>query len=293
MKTPPYDSLLLLTYGGPECAADVAPFLDRVLAGKPISDRRRREVESHYAHFAGVSPINAHARTLRQMLEEKTDVPVYWACRHTAPFLPDVFRQMAADGVRRTLVFVPSPFGGTASDGVYRDALAAAAAEVGKKAPQWTKIPPFYAHPGFIAAQADVLTQAENERAVLLFTAHSVPLALADTPEYARQVAACMEHIRAAVGAEVPAYLAWQSASGRPGTWLEPGVEETLRRIAATDPRATVLALPVGFPLENMEIVYDLDTQAAAYAHSLGLTFRRLPTVGTHPRLVEMVMEYL
>ncbi len=302
-----YDALLLLTYGGPECAAEVGPFLDHILAGKRTPDARRADVERHYAHFGGVSPMNAHARELmaamqKMLAENGTALPVYWACRHSQPLVADVFRRMARDGVRRTLVFVPAPFGGVFSDGAYRDALAEAAESVGPHAPQWVKMPPFYEHPDFLTAQADVLAQAlrempewEREHAALLFTAHSVPVALADTAEYARQVETCVARMCEMLAGMIPhaprhAYVAWQSASGRPGTWLEPGVKETLENVAQRHPGATAMVVPLGFPLENMEIVYDLDMDAAAHAKTLGLTFCRLPTVGTHPLFVKLAI---
>src|SRR5262245_24460230 len=105
-----YDALLLVSFGGPEGMADVAPFLDPVLRGRNVPPERRREVAHHYERFEGVSPINAQNRTLLEALRVELDahgmrLPLYWGNRNWHPFLADTLRAMARDGVRRALAF--------------------------------------------------------------------------------------------------------------------------------------------------------------------------------------------
>ncbi len=131
-----YDALLLVSFGGPERKADVLPFLENVLRGKPVPRERMLEVAEHYYHFGGASPINEQNRALIRALEAELQthgpkLPVYWGNRNWTPYLADALRQMQADGVRRALAFFTSAFSSYSGCRQYLENIEQARAEVG------------------------------------------------------------------------------------------------------------------------------------------------------------------
>lgn len=299
-----YDAVLLLSFGGPEGPADVMPFLRNVTAGRGVPDARLAEVAEHYALFGGVSPINAQNRQLLAALEPVlAPRRVYWGNRNWAPYLPETLARMRADGVRRAAVFVTAAYASYSSCRQYREDLAAA--EPG--ALHLDKLRHYYNHPGFISAQADAvvalgapLGKARTPAAHLVFTAHSIPVtsALSSGPQggaYPAQLAAAAALVAAQVrertGWQGDYDVAWQSRSGPPSVpWLEPDINDRLEQLAAAGVR-DVVAVPVGFVSDHVEVRYDLDVEAAVTARRVGIRFARAGTVGVSPSFVQMVHE--
>jgi len=282
----------------------VIPFLENVLRGKPVPRERMLEVAHHYELFGGVSPLNAQNRALIAALEArfKTDgpnLPIYFGNRNWHPLLPDTLRQMAADGVRRALAFVTSAYSSYSGCRQYRENIAAAQAAVGADAPAIDKIRVFFNHPLFIAAVADRIqarlaeVPADRRAATaLVFTAHSIPLAMADHCRYVEQLSETCRLTTAAIGHE-NWQLVFQSRSGPPSQpWLEPDVCDHLRALAEQGVKDVVLS-PVGFLSDHLEILFDLDTEARAVAAELNLNLLRAETVGTHPQYVDMIRELI
>jgi protoporphyrin/coproporphyrin ferrochelatase len=306
----PYDALLFLSFGGPEGPDDVVPFLENVTRGRGIPKERLVEVGAHYFEFGGVSPINAQCRALIAALERDfagrgLGLPVYWGNRNWEPYAADTVARMAADGVRRALVFVTSAYSSYSGCRQYREDLAAAAvAYDGAGAGiRFDKIRAYYDHPGFIEPNTeaalralDSLDPALRDGAELVFVTHSLPLSLAETSAYvaqheqaARLVAEGVE--RATGVADRPRALVYCSRSGPPTQpWLEPDVSDHLRERRAAGTEAAVVA-PIGFISDHMEVVYDLDTQAARTAAEVGLAFARAATVGVDPAFVAAVRD--
>lgn len=194
------DALLLVSFGGPEGPDDVMPFLENVVCGKNVPRWRLMEVARHYELFGGVSPSNSQNRALLASLvaelnEHGPRLPVYWGNRHWHPMLADTIRQMADDGVRHALALVTSAFGSSSGCQQYVNAIQRARAEVGPTAPRIDKLRLFFNHPGFIEALADRVAAAlaelpddQREKARLLFSAHSLPVATAERSPYVRQL---------------------------------------------------------------------------------------------------------
>ncbi len=299
-----YDSVLILSFGGPESAADVIPFLENVLRGKNVSRERMLEVAEHYYRCGGKSPINDQNRelvaALQSVLRQKgPDLPVYWGNRNWHPFLNDTLRKMRDDGRQRALAFATSAFSSYSGCRQYREDIATARAEVAG-APQVDKLRVFYNHPGFIGAMRERVAEAlalipmeRRERAHLLFTAHSIPLAMAQGSRYVEQLEEACRLVAEGVNRR-EWRLVYQSRSGAPGQpWLEPDILETLREVAAAGENRDVAIAPIGFLSDHMEVVYDLDTAARALAEELGLNMIRAGTVGVHPKLVETIRELI
>lgn len=302
----PIDAVLILSFGGPEAPDDVMPFLRNVTRGRNVPDERLAEVAEQYALFGGRSPINDQCRELAAALTGRLaatrhDLPVYFATRNWHPFVTDTVRRMAAEGVRHAAVFVTSAFGSYSGCRQYREDLARARDEVGHGAPELTKLRLFYNHPGFIDPLVDNLAagleRLSNQRKVrVLFSAHSIPVSMAAGCDYEDQLAVAAELILdrlEAAGGDRPAHdMVYQSRSGPPQVpWLEPDINDHLAGLATIDDRPDgVVVVPLGFTSDHMEVLFDLDTQAAHTAEQLGLSFDRVPSVGTDPRYVDMIV---
>jgi ferrochelatase len=303
-----YDAVVLVSFGGPERPDDVLPFLTNVTRGRGVPPERLAEVAEHYQHFGGVSPINQQNRDLIAALradfaEHGLDLPIYWGNRNWHPMLADTVGQMRDDGVRSALAFVTSAYGGYSSCRQYQEDIAAARAAVGPDAPMIDKLRQFWDHPGFVEPHADavraalsILDPARRSTTRLVFTAHSIPTSMAATAgpaggRYEAQLRETARLVAAAAAPDLPYDLVWQSRSGPAHVpWLEPDVNDHLTALAA-DGVTSVVVSPIGFVSDHLEVVWDLDTEAAATAKQLGLDFVRAGTPGTDPRFVSMVRE--
>ena len=299
-----FDALLVVAFGGPEGPDDVLPFLENVTRGRGVPRERLVEVARHYDLFGGVSPINAQNRELiaaveRELAEHAVDLPVYFGNRNWHPLLADTLRQMRDDGVRKALAFFTSPFSSYSGCRQYRENIFEAQQEVGPDAPEVLKLRLFHNHPGLVEANVDRLRAALAELpeqlrdgAVVAFTAHSIPAAMAKSCAYEAQLRETARLV--ADGAGVADFdVVYQSRSGSPHVpWLGPDVCEHLRSLAAREVRAVVLA-PLGFVSDHLEVLYDLDREAREVADELGLVMVRAGTPGTHPAFVSMIRELI
>ncbi|PTR27623.1 ferrochelatase [Rhodococcus sp. OK519] len=303
-----FDALLVLSFGGPEKPEDVRPFLGNVTRGRGVPPERLDAVAEHYMHFGGVSPINALNRDIIERVEAELrgagiDLPVYFGNRNWHPMVEDTVARMRDDGVRNALVFPTSAWGGYSGCRQYDEDISRARAAAGEDAPTLSKLRQYYDHPLMIAAFADAIRAAREQlpeevrdRARLVFTAHSVPLAAdakAGPPAaggnlYSRQVADASRLCAEAAGVD-DFDLVWQSRSGPPQVpWLEPDICDHLDTVAAAGAPA-VIVCPVGFVSDHLEVVWDLDTEARDKAAELGIGFVRVATPGTDPRFAQMI----
>jgi len=299
---PRYDALLLMSFGGPEAPDEVVPFLANVTRGSGIPESRLAEVGQHYFGFGGKSPINDQCRALIAALEQALvdrdrTVPVYWGNRHWHPLLPDTLAQIAADGHRRVLAVATSAYPSYSGCRAYREALEAALPE-GMRV---DVLGNYARSAGFLDANTEAVVAALRNlpEARLVLVTHSIPVAMAETagPEpraeggtyvaWHREVAATIAARAAAqLGRAVEHDLVYCSRSGPPQQrWLEPDVNDHLAALADAGVREVVLA-PIGFISDHMEVIYDLDTQAAQTARELGIRTARAATAGTHPAFV-------
>lgn len=300
------DALLLLSFGGPEGPEDVTPFLANVTRGRGVPPERLAAVAEHYRHLGGVSPINACNRALVAALRrELPGLPIYLGNRNWHPYVEDTLARMAAGGVRRALVLATSAYGGYSACRQYHEDIARARAAVGPGAPELRKLRHFYDHPLLVASVADAVRLAyaelpapRRERARLVFTAHSVPLAADERSglpaeggrRYSRQVAEAARLIARELG-EMAHDVVWQSRSGPPEVrWLEPDILDHLHVLHAAGTGAVVVS-PVGFLSDHVEVVWDLDHATRQAADELGMAFARAATPGADPRFARMVAE--
>jgi ferrochelatase len=281
-----FEALLIVSFGGPEKREDVIPFLENVLRGRNVPRERMLAVAEHYYHFDGRSPINDQNRALIAALREVVGIPIYWGNRNWHPLLADTVRQMRDDGIRCAIAFTTSAFGSYSGCRQYLENIQCARAEVGEGAPEIVKVRPFSDHPLFLEAMADRVrvALAELPGARLIFTAHSVPVSMAEASPYVQELEAASRRVAGAVGA-ADWKLVYQSRSGPPTQpWLGPDICDYLR---AT--RSDTVIAPLGFLSDHMEVIYDLDTEARAVCAELGVRMVRAGTVGTHPAVIRMI----
>lgn len=298
-----YDAVLMVSFGGPEKPEDVIPFLENTVRGKNVPRERILKVAEHYDHLGGRSPINDQNRELIRLLEAELKsngpaLPVYWGNRNWHPFLADTMKLMKADSVRRALAFVTSAYSSYSGCRQYLENIDSSRAEAGDGAPVIEKLRVFYNHPRFIRAWVERIqealakfTPAERETVEIVYTAHSIPLAMARACAYVDQLEEACRLIAEMSG--LPAGpLVFQSRSGSPAQpWLGPDILDCLRGLASD--RKPVLIVPVGFISDHMEVVYDLDTEARKLCDELGIKMVRAVTPGAHPEFIRMIRELI
>lgn len=289
----PYDAFLLVSFGGPEKHEDVIPFLENVLRGRNVPRERLLEVAEHYYHFDGRSPINRQCEDLiaalrAEFAEHSVNLPIYWGNRNWHPMLADTVGRMRDDGIRHALAFATSAYGSYSGCRQYREDLDRAIAAT-PGAPVIDKIRPFAADPGFIEASAARVREALEKLpgADIVYTAHSIPLSMSQSSPYEQQLRATCAEVNRVIGTSGPTpTLVFQSRSGPPGQpWLEPDIGDYIRHTDAKQ----LIVVPIGFLSDHMEVLFDLDTEAANIARERGIEFVRAGTVGTHPAFIRAI----
>jgi ferrochelatase len=300
-----FDSVLLISFGGPQGPADIRPFLERVLRGRRVTPERIEEVARHYELFGGVSPITELTRRQADGLRARLaaaghPLPVYVGMRNWHPLLADTLREMHDAGARRAIGFIAAAQHSYSSCQQYRenvtDARAALRVATGGDVTV-TYVGSWFDHPLFVSAYAGRV-RAAIERlppdargaARLVFTAHSIPLPMAGRSLYREQLRESSRLVAEAVGVADWA-LVYQSRSGRPGDpWLEPDVCDYLTQERAVGLAAAVLC-PIGFVCDHVEVLYDLDREAADVCRAVGLPMTRAAAVNDDPLFLEMMTE--
>jgi ferrochelatase len=313
----PYDVVLLGSFGGPESEDEVMPFLRRVVAGRDVPEERLRVVGEHYFDRGGRSPINDLNRDLIARLRAELDrrgldVPVVWGNRNSEPFFADAVRQCLDLGATRVVTLLTSAYSSYSSCRQYRENLAAAVEEVGAAADGLVvdKVRPYFSHPGLGTAWSRALVAAlerlaDPSAARLLFVTHSVPTAMDDTSgpgdgdgnlyvdQHLRLMHRLLDDAGAALGADLTGELVFCSRSGPPQQpWLEPDVNDRIEELAAEGDGPVVVA-PIGFVSDHMEVIQDLDTEAAETARRVGLPFVRVATPDTDEGFVAGLVDLL
>ena len=310
----PYEAILLVSFGGPERPEEVMPFLENVTRGRGIPTERLAEVGQHYFLFGGKSPINDQCRRLltaltNELRRRDLRLPLYWGNRNWYPYLHDELRAIERDGHRRVLVVITSAYPSYSSCRQYRENLfdAAEGTQI-----QIDRIRHYANHPGFVQASVDASLEAlktleqSADEARLVFVTHSIPTAMAATAgpaphsgggAYVDWHAAVASEVTRGVGQRLgrsfDSDLVYCSRSGPASQpWLEPDINDHLRELARRGVKAAVV-VPIGFVSDHMEVVFDLDTEAAATAEECGLAFARASAAGDHPAFVSGLVDLM
>lgn len=300
----PYQAVLLIAFGGPTTPEEIRPFLARVTKGLPIPPERLEEVAHHYEAVGGRSPLNEitlrQARALERLLVEGgKQLPVYVGMRNTAPFFTDTLAQMSDAGVQTALGLILSSHRTEASWERYQQNISDARAQVGAAAPEIDYCDGWHDHPLFIQTWVELVKGAfagkstsEHSETPLIFTAHSLPTAMASRSPYVQQL-----HTSAQLIADKLHHrnwkLAYQSRSGKPSdSWLEPDINRVIGDLAAAGQRSLVIA-PLGFVCDHVEVLYDLDIEARTTANDAGINLVRASCPNDHPTFIKMMSDVI
>ena len=301
-----YDALFLVSFGGPESLDEVKPFLERITEGKNIPANRLEEVTQRYETVGGVSPLNANMRNIKEKLETEIksrdiDIPIFIGYRNVEPLIIRTVNEMKESGVSRCLAWLSSPYSSYSSCRQYTENIENACSQI-DDAPQIDQIRRHHDHPGLIEPAADCLRSAIEEipnalrdETVLLFSAHSLPQSMAETCRYESEIneAASLVANKVDPDKRLRREVVWQSRSGPPHIpWLEPDINDKLDQLASEGVEAVVVS-PIGFPIENFEILWDLDFEASNKAASLGMSFSRADSVENDSRFISMIADLL
>jgi ferrochelatase len=300
------DAVLLIGFGGPERPEDVLPFLEDVTRGKDIPPERLKLVAQQYERIGGVSPYNRltkdQAAALERLLKARgLDIPVKVGFAHSKPTIFDAMVDLGKQGRSKIFLIVMAPHRSPASFGKYIDLLNIALEDIEDETdlpyPEIKIAPEWHTRPGFIQAMADHVKEGyaqlspeekARHRAELIFTAHSIPRAMSLKCPYHGQFEETARLVMERVG--MPYYqVAFTSRSGRPEeAWLEPDLTDFIDRRTYETLAACVVA-PIGFLVDHVEVLYDIDVKAADKAKWKGLHMVRARTVGTHPSFIAML----
>lgn len=299
-----FDHVLLIGFGGPRSREEVWPFLQEVVKNRQIPEERLRLVERHYEAVGGASPYHQQAVRLFERLQTRLSacgvaLPLFLGMRCWHPFLKEVLGQVRQGGFRKGFVVILAPHRAQASFDRYVQLLEAAKKEVGASYLQYECAPAWHQHPLFLEAQADRvrplldgMDREERNQTHVMFTAHSIPVAMARSSRYEEAFQASSAGVARLLGV-ADWSLAYQSRSGDPSeAWLGPDVVTAVTCLKAQNKRG-VVAVPVGFLFDHVEVLYDLDVEARRAAEGAGLTWRRAQTVMDHPRFVEMLAQLI
>lgn len=283
-------AVVLLGFGGPTRPEEIRPFLDRVLQGRRVPPERVELVVSHYMHIGGRSPFNEltqrQADALASELQRRgVDASVRTAYVNAAPFVGDVAAELERDGGRPSVVILAA-HQSPASWNKYLGLI-----------PNANYVPPYYEHPLFVQANAQRLREALNrfgkdafDGVHAVFTAHSIPQAMADASPYVQQLERSAQLVAAEAGV-ANWRIAYQSRSGSPADkWLEPDIRDVLHALGDEGVREAIVA-PIGFLCDHVEVLYDLDVDAAQAARDAGVHMERAPALNDHPQFIEMLAD--
>lgn len=318
---PSFDAVLLVAFGGPQRPADIRPFLENVLRGRRVSPERVEAVVRHYERFGGVSPLTeltfGQASALESRLADRgVPLPVQVGMRNWHPFLHDTLAELSRGGHRRAIGVVASAQRSYSGCLQYRENVRDARAAIQREGladVEVTYVGDWHTHPGFVEAHAAHIRAAlarlpsiDRDRARIVFTAHSIPQSMAAAYPYERQLVESatlvLRELSAPSDPSIPCIpcnpwptsppaVVFQSRSGRPGDpWLEPDICDYLRAEHARGLDAVVLS-PIGFVCDHIEVLFDLDIEAAETARSLGMAFARAESANVHPRFIDALAD--
>ena len=299
MSTAP-TGILLLAYGSPETPDHVEPYFRHIRGGRAPSPEAVADLRRRYEVIGGRTPLRAitteTATALQAVLDARApgEYRTYVAMKHWHPYIGDVIPRMAADGVRRVVAIVLAPHYSRMSVGGYRQYVEEAIAKL--DAPmELTFIESWHLEPAFLALMAGrvreglaSIPESDRNDACVVFSAHSLPVRIRtwDDP-YEAQLLASSDAVAREIGLQTWRF-AWQSAGHTGEPWLGPDIVDYLETLHGEGVR-NVLSVPIGFVCDHLEVLYDIDHEAADKAAALGIALRRTRMPNATPELIAVL----
>jgi protoporphyrin/coproporphyrin ferrochelatase len=286
--------VLVMAHGTPATPAGIASFYTAIRRGRPPPPELLDELVGRYQAIGGTSPLTerTHAQVdgIASALEaaDPGRYLVAYGTKYATPSIEEGMATLVAAGAQRVIVIVLTPHQSSLGSGEYLRRAAEAAAS-GTRPVALTTVPSWHRAPGFsellaerTAATIASIDAGARQSTSVFFTAHSLPLrVVGEGDPYPEQVGESAADVAALLGLDDEANLtwelAWQSAGRTEEPWIGPDLLASIRRVAE-EGATSVVVCPVGFVSDHLEILYDLDIEAAGLAHSLGMAFARTPS---------------
>ena len=278
-------AILLLAHGTPDTLDEIPEYLSNVTGGRALPDSVIEEIRHRYS-LIGRSPLTPITLEQGRLLAEQLHAPVYVGMRNWKPYIAEAVRKMSEDGVTKIVGICLAPQNSRTSVGLYRRALFAAADGM-----QIDFIEGWADHPLLADAFAERLRACWTPNAVVLFTAHSVPVrtlqAAGETgaDPYADEAKHTAELVAERIGLAPDQWtFAFQSQGVSGGPWIGPSVEDTLTGLQQKGFDKVILQ-PIGFLCDHVEILYDIDIAFREFARNLGVELTRPESLNDSPLL--------
>ena len=272
--------LVVIAYGTPRTPADIEPYYTHIRRGRAPEPQQLADLIARYDAIGGISPLASLTEAQRAALETALEarMPGRWTVvlgqKHATPFIEDGVAALADAGITDAVGLVLAPHYSGFSVGEYQRRASEAGAERGLTMHAINNWHLESTYLEFLtAAVRDALAELP-ERTTVLFTAHSLPERVLENDPYPDELAASASFVANQLGL-TDWSLGWQSAGRTPEPWRGPDILDELRRIAAEGSADGVLVCAQGFTSDHLEVLYDLDIEAAAVAKELGLAFGR------------------
>lgn len=290
MSEPRY-GLVVMAYGTPRTPADIEPYYTHIRRGRAPEPQQLADLVARYEAIGGISPLagltEAQRATLERALDER--MPGQWTVvlgqKHASPFIEDGVAALAEVNITDAVGLVLAPHYSGFSVGEYQRRAAETGSEHGLT---MHPIDAWHLEPTYLDFLTDAVRDALvelPERTTVLFTAHSLPERVLENDPYPDQLAQSATHVADRLGLENWS-LGWQSAGRTPEPWRGPDILDELRRIADEGSADGVLVCAQGFTSDHLEVLYDLDIEAAAVAQELGLAFGRTRSLNADPTVM-------
>jgi protoporphyrin/coproporphyrin ferrochelatase len=270
--------VLCMAYGSPDGEEGIEPYYTHIRGGRTPSPEAVAELRERYRAIRG-SPLTEITRAQARALASRLGLPVFAGMKHAPPFIADAAAEAHRAGIERLVGLPLAPHYAEMSLGAYLTTLRQAWDQ------ELVVVRGFHDHPAFITAVQALLAEAmaDFEPEMVFFTAHSLPARIEAAGDHYRE--RLLESCRlVAAGASLPRWeFAFQSASHTGEPWLGPDLLESLGRSGVR----RALVCPIGFVADHLEILYDIDVEAMAFAHERGIELRRTQSFNTRPDFID------
>jgi ferrochelatase len=292
--------VLVMAHGTPAHPEEIAPFYTRIRRGRPPTDEQLADLVRRYDAIGGLSPLtertNAQVDALRAALQARHPdrYQVAYGAKHAPPLIEDGAATLAGAGVSAVLGLVLTPHGSSMGSGEYHQRARDA---VGATMP-YIEVPPWFSAPALVDLLAGRVTDAlaslpaeARARCPVVFTAHSLPERIRQMGDtYPDQLETSARLVAEAAGLARWS-VAWQSAGRTPEPWLGPDVRDVITQLGAEEDTEAVVVCPIGFVSDHLEVLYDIDVEAAAVAEAAKVTLVRTASLNDDPRFIAVLAQ--
>jgi ferrochelatase len=292
-------AVVLMAYGTPRSKEEILPYYTDIRRGRPPTDEQLQDLTNRYEAIGGLSPLKQLTEDQRDALQSELDsisphqFQVFLGLKHASPFIEETVAEVVELGYKKIVGLVLAPHYSSYSIGQYMDRVRAVAEPAGitvSGIDSWAREEAFI---DFLANDMREKLASLPERTKVLFTAHSLPQRIIDGGDpYPEELRATAELVAEKVGLTRWSdwSIAWQSAGRTPEPWIGPDILEVIDSFAAQsasdEPIDGVLVSACGFVADHLEVLFDLDIEAAKHAESHGIAFARTACVNANPSVM-------